>query len=88
MIASVKRTAPDAIIHMALFNDLNLAYEQRHQAWQVMVDSSKHLAEAAAALEIPIILVSSDWVFDGTQALADEATPPNPSITMGFKGRW
>jgi dTDP-4-dehydrorhamnose reductase len=25
-----------------------------------------------------MILVSSDWVFDGTQAVADERTPPNP----------
>jgi dTDP-4-dehydrorhamnose reductase len=29
------------------------------------------------------VLVSTDWVFDGTQSGADEATPPNPVNLYG-----
>ena len=31
-----------------------------------------------------LILVSTDWVFDGTQGPADEATPPNPVNYYGL----
>jgi dTDP-4-dehydrorhamnose reductase len=31
-----------------------------------------------------LVTVSTDWVFDGTQAGADEATPPNPVNIYGF----
>ena len=78
VLASVKQIAPEAIVHMAFFNDLRLAYEQKETAWQVMVDSTKYLLEAAKRLDIPLLFVSSDWVFDGSQGIAREATPPNP----------
>ncbi|MCA9838225.1 MAG: NAD(P)-dependent oxidoreductase [Trueperaceae bacterium] len=78
VLASVAEVKPDAIIHMAFFNDLKLAYEQKDAAWKVMVDSTKNLLEAAQRLDIPMLFVSSDWVFDGTQGIATEATSPNP----------
>ena len=42
------------------------------------VDATLALAETANQAEAKLILVSTDWVFDGTQAGADEHTPPNP----------
>lgn len=76
--ASVQEVKPDAIVHMAFFNDLTLAYQDRKAAWRVMVDATKYLLESAQALNIPFVFVSTDWVFDGTQGIADETTPPNP----------
>lgn len=78
VMASVQRIRPDAIVHMAFFNDIPLAYKKRTEAWDVMVKATEHLVEGARALNIPILFVSSDWVFDGTQSFAHEATPPNP----------
>lgn len=78
VLNSVREVKPDAIIHMAFFNDLTKAYADRKAAWQVMVDATKYLLEAARELDIPFIFVSTDWVFDGTQGPADESTPPNP----------
>lgn len=80
---SVQTAQPDAIIHMAYFNDLPQAYQQRHKAWQVMVEATRHLLDAAKAHQIPFIFVSTDWVFDGTQAPASETTPPNPINLYG-----
>jgi dTDP-4-dehydrorhamnose reductase len=76
--ASVREVKPDALVHMAFFNDLTLAYRDRKAAWRVMVDATKYLLEAARELNIPFVFVSTDWVFDGTQGIADESTPPNP----------
>jgi len=39
---------------------------------------TRTLADAANGAGAVFVLVSSDWVFDGTQAPADERTPPNP----------
>jgi dTDP-4-dehydrorhamnose reductase len=78
VLNSVREVKPDAIVHMAFFNDLTLAYQDRKAAWQVMVDATQYLLEAARELNIPFIFVSTDWVFDGTQGPANESTPPNP----------
>ncbi len=75
---SVREAKPDSIVHMAFFNDLTLAYQDRKAAWRVMVEATQYLLEAAQNLNIPFVFVSTDWVFDGTQGIADESTPPNP----------
>ena len=36
------------------------------------------------AVGVPFCLVSTDWVFDGTQTGASEDTPPNPVNLYGF----
>ena len=53
-------------------------YKERRLAWQSYVDATRHLAEASREVGAKMVLVSTDWVFDGTQAPADETTPPNP----------
>lgn len=78
VLKSVRDVKPDAIVHMAFFNDLTLAYQNRKTAWAVMVDATRNLLGAAKDLDIPLVFVSTDWVFDGTQGPADESTPPNP----------
>ena len=47
-------------------------------AWDCYVGVTRTLADAANAHGAALLTVSTDWVFDGTQAGADEATPPNP----------
>jgi dTDP-4-dehydrorhamnose reductase len=69
---------PDAIVHCAVVNDLPRIYADRALGWQSYVESTHHLIRAANEVGAKMILLSSDWVFDGTQAPADETTPPNP----------
>ena len=76
--ASVARFEPDVIVHSMIFNDLAGIYTQRELAWRSYVDATLTLAEAADQTGAKLIVVSTDWVFDGTQAGADEHTPPNP----------
>jgi dTDP-4-dehydrorhamnose reductase len=78
VLRSVQEVQPDAIVHSAILNDFDRMYRDRALAWRVYVESTRHLVDAANAAGCKIVLVSTDWVFDGTQLDADETTPPNP----------
>ncbi len=80
----VRRSLPDAIIHCAILNDWHDMHADRRLAWDSYVGATRHYADAAARASIPFCLVSTDWVFDGTQSGADETTPPNPVNLYGF----
>jgi dTDP-4-dehydrorhamnose reductase len=76
--AAVARAQPDAIVHTAILNDFRRIYAERRLAWHAYVDVTRTLADAANDVGALLVTVSTDWVFDGTQAGADELTPPNP----------
>ena len=83
ILDSVRAFRPDAIIHSAVLNDFNLMYRDRALSWRANVGSTRYLTEAANEVGAKMILVSSDWVFDGTQSDSDEQTPPNPLNLYG-----
>jgi dTDP-4-dehydrorhamnose reductase len=74
----VARVRPDAVVHAAILNDVDRIYADRRAGWVAYVDATRHYARAAARAGSAFVLVSTDWVFDGTQGPADEDTPPNP----------
>jgi dTDP-4-dehydrorhamnose reductase len=78
VLRTVRAFEPEAIVHCAAVNDLPLIYRERELGWRSYVESTRYLTEAASQVGAKMILVSSDWVFDGTQAWAEETTPPNP----------
>jgi dTDP-4-dehydrorhamnose reductase len=78
VLRKVRAFQPDAIVHCAILRGLSNLYSQRHLAWQSYVETTRHLTEAAGAVGAKMILISTDWVFDGTQGPANEVTPPNP----------
>jgi dTDP-4-dehydrorhamnose reductase len=80
---AVRNFQPDVIVHSAILKDFALMYRDRHLAWRSYVDATRNLTDAANAVGAQIILVSTDWVFDGTQGGADEFTPPNPVNLYG-----
>ena len=69
---------PDVIVHSMILNDFAAMYADRELAWRSFVGTTETLARAADEVGAKLILVSTDWVFDGTQSGADEDTPPNP----------
>lgn len=76
--ADVRDAPPDVIVHTAIWNDFAGIYADRSGAWDAYVGTTRLLADAANELGAALVTVSSDWVFDGTQAMAVETTPPNP----------
>ena len=81
--ASVAAFAPDVIVHSMILNDFAAMYADRDLAWRSYVGTTETLARAAGRVGAKMILVSTDWVFDGTQSGADEDTPPNPVNLYG-----
>ena len=82
--ASVAAFAPDAVVHCAILNDLTQLAKRRHDAWDGYVGATRNVVDAANEAGAQVVLISTDWVFDGTQAPATEADPPNPVNAYGF----
>ena len=81
--ASVAEHRPDAIVHTAILNDLPAMLADRRAAWVAYVGATRHLVDAANDVGAKLVLVSTDWVFDGSQGGADETAPPNPINLYG-----
>jgi dTDP-4-dehydrorhamnose reductase len=75
---------PDAIVHAAILNDPAAMAADRHAAWDAYVGATRSVVDAANAGGAHVVLISTDWVFDGTQGPAAEDTPPNPVNQYGF----
>jgi dTDP-4-dehydrorhamnose reductase len=81
---AVEAFAPDAIVHCAILNDPAALVRDRRAAWDGYVGATRNVVDAANAVGAHVVLVSTDWVFDGTQGGATEDEPPNPINAYGF----
>jgi dTDP-4-dehydrorhamnose reductase len=81
---SVLATRPDAIVHAAIWNDPAGLRSDRRRAWESYVGATRNVVAAANALDAQVVLISTDWVYDGTQGPAVESEPPNPINAYGF----
>jgi dTDP-4-dehydrorhamnose reductase len=81
---AVEDFAPDAIVHCAILNDPAGLLHARRAAWEGYVGATRSVVDAANAVGAHVVLVSTDWVFDGTQGGATEDEPPNPINAYGF----
>jgi dTDP-4-dehydrorhamnose reductase len=86
--AAVKRaiaaTRPDAVVHAAIWNRPQELTSDRARAWSEYVGATRNVVDAANAIDARVVLISTDWVFDGTQGPARESDPPNPINPYGF----
>jgi dTDP-4-dehydrorhamnose reductase len=81
---SVAATRPTAIVHAAIWNDPAGLLSDRRRAWDAYVGATRNVVDAANLTGAHVVLISTDWVFDGTQGPADETEPPNPINPYGF----
>jgi dTDP-4-dehydrorhamnose reductase len=81
---SVADFGPTAIVHCAILNDLTRLATRRREAWDAYVGATRNVVDAANAIGAHVVLISTDWVFDGTQGPATEEEPPNPVNAYGF----
>ena len=77
--AWVARTEADAVINAAAWTNVDGAEDNRDEAFVVNADAPGAMAQAAAARGLPIVQISTDYVFDGsgdTPWRPDDATGP------------
>lgn len=78
------RVSPDLVINAAAFNNVEGAESRRSEAYAVNACGPRNLAYAAAELGIPIVHVSTDFVFDGAlKRPYDENDRTNPLSLYG-----
>jgi dTDP-4-dehydrorhamnose reductase len=75
---------PDVVINSAAYTAVDLAEDEQEQAFALNRDGARQLAHAAARRGIPIIHLSTDYVFDGTKSAPyTETDAPNPQSVYG-----
>ena len=64
---AVKLTAPDVVINAAAYTDVEGAEDHIEAAFLANEAGARHTAEVAAYFNLPIVYISTDFVFDGTK---------------------
>ena len=63
---AIKIHEPEAVINAAAYTDVNKAETEEKLATTINANSPKAMAQACATLNIPLVHLSTDYVFDGT----------------------
>ena len=71
-------TGFDAVVHCAIANDFNRLVDDRVFAYNSYVGLTQTVTQAANLAGAKPILISTDWVMDGTQHRVPETDPGNP----------
>ena len=75
---------PEAIIHCAAYTAVDKAEEEVETCYQINAESVKVIAECAKELDVKLIYISTDYVFDGTkEGEYVETDIPNPINVYG-----
>ncbi|MDQ3457755.1 MAG: NAD(P)-dependent oxidoreductase [Deinococcota bacterium] len=69
---------PALIVHAAAYTDVAGAEVDRAGCWRVNVDGSRQLVAAALASGLPLVHISTDYVFYGDRGHYQEDDPPGP----------
>jgi dTDP-4-dehydrorhamnose reductase len=81
----VYQVKPDLIINAAAYTNVDQAEKEKDLVYKVNALAPKALSQAAKGLDIPIIHISTDYIFDGTKEgsyLEDDQ--PNPLSVYGI----
>jgi len=73
---------PDVVINTAAYTAVDRAERESERAYALNRDGAAMLAEAAAARGVPIIHISSDYVFDGRRAGAYAEHHPTAPLSV------
>ena len=83
--AALEREAPECIINAAAYTAVDKAESDRRTAFAINRDGVETLARACAARDIPLVHVSTDYVFDGSlNRPYSEDDPTSPATIYGM----
>jgi dTDP-4-dehydrorhamnose reductase len=69
------KVKPDAVLNCAAWTDVDGAESHGEQAHAVNADGAGNLARGAAEIAVPLLHISTDYVFDGTPPLGRDGEP-------------
>lgn len=83
LLRSIQSIAPDVIIHAAALTNVDFCQSHPDKAMRINCDYAKTVAGIARRLDIKLVHISTDHLFDGTQPLVDEHYPCVPLNNYG-----
>ncbi|MGH9342903.1 MAG: dTDP-4-dehydrorhamnose reductase [Terriglobia bacterium] len=84
ILRALAAARPDAVIHAAAFTAVDECERQPETAFRVNGEGTKNVATACRELQVPLMYVSTDYVFDGSKAAPyAEDDAPNPLNVYG-----
>jgi nucleoside-diphosphate-sugar epimerase len=78
----VSEFRPSLVINAAAYTRVDQAETEKEAAFAVNRDGTAHLAEAASRMDIPMIHISTDFVFDGRKGTPYLDTDPISPINV------
>lgn len=73
--ASLQRQPPDLIVHAAAYTDVSGAETNRADCWRVNVEGTRNMVKGALAAGLPLLHISTDYVFYGDTGGYQEDDP-------------
>lgn len=87
-IPEIEQRKPDRVIHLAAYTDVDGCESQVEKSYSVNTLGTRHIALACQKLNVPMLYLSTDYIFDGTKGLPYyEWDAPNPRSVYG-KSKW
>jgi dTDP-4-dehydrorhamnose reductase len=84
VIKKIKTFAPDLVLHIAAYTNVDGCELEPEKALQVNAMGTKNVATVCKELEIPLLYISTDYVFDGENPIPYvEWDQPNPLNVYG-----
>src|ERR1017187_8184608 len=88
VINAVRESRPDCIIHTAAYTNVDGAEAEPEAAYKVNGKGTRNLVMAAEELRVPIVYISTDYVFDGSKTgQYDEWDRTSPVNQYGLSKR-
>src|SRR5688572_422033 len=84
IVDAIVQTRPDAIVSAAAYTAVDRAESERDLAFAINARGPESLARAASRLRVPLIHLSTDYVFDGSKSSPYvENDPTGPTSVYG-----
>lgn len=64
---AISQTHPDMVIHCAAYTNVDAAEKDIETAERINIYGTENLAKSCGKLDIPLVYISTDYVFDGTK---------------------
>ena len=86
----IKNYHPDVIFHCAAWTAVDKAEDEKEACYNVNVNGTKYISEAAKEIDAKLIYISTDYVFDGTKEglyeINDEVNPKSVYGETKYEG--
>lgn len=83
-ITAITKAKPLVVIHTAAWTDVDGAEANSEACFATNCDGTRHIAEACRNLGIPMVYISTDYVFDGEKSAPyTEEDEPHPLSVYG-----